>query len=414
MVLKVYTRKKKRAHQQTFELPDELVWEILIRLPVESLARFKSVSKAWLAIISDPSFVLAHLQRSKESQHRNPSSLLVTPQVLVEPGPVVGAFSTNIRFYRWSLQEEDTKGTATLVYERHFPATEFRKVSRMAHCDGLMLLPTNTKAYVFNPATRDAIALPQRQQKHGGCLPVGLGLDTSTGKYKVARSFYRSRCSEMVAMGMEIFTINGEERSWRETLVDPPYPILCSQTATHCKGYLFYFMDRENNQQYPPHGLLRFSLVDETFGVTPLPPCLYDMVEDEAEEVKVNELGGELCASVFIEGLQQVMIFMASDVLNPDWSFRYGIDLRNKFYPLALPASGRILMRGGNEVIDYDLEYDIPHEDGIFDMDDIRYLGPNEDILGHEWPKNVHSFDIASYTESLVPVTPKASLRRAL
>ena len=71
MDLKVYTRKrkkKKRAHQQTFELPDEMVWEILIRLPVQSLARFKSVSKAWLAIISDPSFVLAHLQCSKESQ----------------------------------------------------------------------------------------------------------------------------------------------------------------------------------------------------------------------------------------------------------------------------------------------------------------------------------------------------------
>ena len=47
----------------------------------------------------------------------------------------------------------------------------------------------------------------------------------------------------------------------------------------------------------------------------------------------------------------------------------------------------------------------------LFDMDDIRYLGPNEEILGHEWPENVRWFDIASYIESLVPVTPTASLR---
>lgn len=412
MDLKVYTRKTKRAHQPTFELLDEMVWEILIRLPVQSLARCKSVSKAWLAIISDPSFVVAHLQCSKERQHQNPSSLLVTPQILVEPGPVVGAFSTSIRFYRWSLQEdqEDTKGTATLAYGRNFPATEFSEVSTMAHCDGLMLLPTDTKAYVFNPATRDAIALSQSQHKHDDCLLVGLGLDTSTGKYKVARAFYRSRSSEMVAMGMEVFTINGEEDSWRETLVDPPYPLLDPQTATHCKGHLFYFMDRENNQQYVPQGLLRFSLVDETFGVTPLPPSLYDMIEDEGEDVHLDELGGELYATIFIEGLQQVLIFVTSDVLNPDWNCRYAIDLRDKFYPLALHASGRILMRGGNQVIDYNLEYDIAHKDGIFDMDDIRYLGPNEDILGHEW-QNVGLFDISSYTESLVPVTSKASLR---
>jgi hypothetical protein len=43
------------------ELLAEMVWEILIRLPVESLARFKLVSKAWQAIISNPVFIRAHL-----------------------------------------------------------------------------------------------------------------------------------------------------------------------------------------------------------------------------------------------------------------------------------------------------------------------------------------------------------------
>ena len=65
MDLKVYKRKGKKKRvppqQQTLELPDEIVWEMMIRLPVESLARFRTVSKAWLATISDPCFVCAHL-----------------------------------------------------------------------------------------------------------------------------------------------------------------------------------------------------------------------------------------------------------------------------------------------------------------------------------------------------------------
>ncbi|RLM54475.1 hypothetical protein C2845_PM10G20750 [Panicum miliaceum] len=226
MDLKVYKRKAKRRvpQQQTFELPDEIVWEIMIRLPVESLARVRTVSKAWLATISDdPSFVRAHLKCSKQKQHRNPSSFLINPKFLL--GPVV----LPVVFTRKHDEEY-----CNAALGRHFPAGEFGRVSTMAHCDGLMLLPTDTKVYVFNLATKDAIALPESQRNmmhHHRCLPVGLGLDTSTGKYKVARSFYRSRGSdpmEIVAMGMEVFTINGEHGSWRETWADPPYQILCS------------------------------------------------------------------------------------------------------------------------------------------------------------------------------------------
>ncbi|RLN13399.1 hypothetical protein C2845_PM09G24480 [Panicum miliaceum] len=156
---------------------------------------------------------------SKQKQHRNPSSFLINPKFLLEPGHA-DAFSTNIQFYRWCLQENVMRSTATLLYGRHFPTGEFGRVSTVAHCDGLMLLPTDTKVYVFNPATKDAIALPESQRNmmwHHRCLPVGLGLDTSTGKYKVARPFYRSRSSdpmEIVAMGMEVFN------QWRTQLLE--------------------------------------------------------------------------------------------------------------------------------------------------------------------------------------------------
>ncbi|XBI26834.1 hypothetical protein VPH35_051450 [Triticum aestivum] len=76
---------KRSGHPAGEELLDEMVWEILIRLPVESLARIKLVSKVWYTIISQPVFVRAHLQCSKQKQHHNPSSFLITPQIYLLP-----------------------------------------------------------------------------------------------------------------------------------------------------------------------------------------------------------------------------------------------------------------------------------------------------------------------------------------
>lgn len=47
------------------ELPEELICkEILTRLPVQSLVRFKSVSKSWLSLFSNPQFVKDHYTRT--------------------------------------------------------------------------------------------------------------------------------------------------------------------------------------------------------------------------------------------------------------------------------------------------------------------------------------------------------------
>jgi hypothetical protein len=210
-------------------------------------------------------------------------------------------------------------------------------------------------------------------------------------------------------MGMEVFTINDDHDSaWMETLVDPPYPILNSRTSTHYKGYLLYFIDK-NNLQHPPQGLLRFSLVDETFGVTPLLQNTYPTAEDG--DIFVNELGGELCATVFFRHIESVVIFTAGDVVDPNWICRYLINVREHYYPLTSLGGSRILLRGGNFCLGYDLEAHRVVEDERVDMDDIRYLGPNEDTYGDDW-ENVSWFDLISYTESLVPVTPKASSKR--
>ncbi|XP_057436179.1 F-box/kelch-repeat protein At3g06240-like [Lotus japonicus] len=51
-------------------LPEDLIPQILLRLPVRSLLRFKTVCKSWLSLISDPQFGKSHFDLAASPSHR--------------------------------------------------------------------------------------------------------------------------------------------------------------------------------------------------------------------------------------------------------------------------------------------------------------------------------------------------------
>lgn len=181
------------------------------------------------------------------------------------------------------LQRSFTKGTSQLA--------SLRSLSEWPIATAWCCSPPTLVYTSSTRPQRDTIVLPKshrNKMEYLDGLPVGSGLDPSIGRYKVARSFYRgSDDNGHVVMGMEVFTINGVMDEWRETLVDLPALITCPQTATHCKGYLFYFIDKANHP-CPPRALLRFNLQQETFGFTPLLDTLYPQVQDK--DIILHEL----------------------------------------------------------------------------------------------------------------------------
>ncbi|KAF8715994.1 hypothetical protein HU200_026963 [Digitaria exilis] len=176
-------------------MSEDIVLEILLRLPVEDLLRLQTVCKAWRSIITQPRFTHMHLQRSAS---KNKKCLLMAPHTLdsiVEGEIWPSTFSNNI-FYRW---QQDDNDTASLLFAKDFHG-DFRSVFRMLHRDGLVLFPTDTKVYVINPATRDVLRLPDGRRDillpaYNNFQAVGFGLDPRT-KRRIPKGLLRFRLED--------------------------------------------------------------------------------------------------------------------------------------------------------------------------------------------------------------------------
>ncbi|CAL5069515.1 unnamed protein product [Urochloa decumbens] len=387
---------KRRGRRQSLPVvSEELIFEILVRLPVQTLMRFKSVCKAWHAIISDPFFIRMHLQQSTH-RHKGPC-FLITPHSLdkvIDDEAWPTTFSNSISLYLWQEGQKD----ASLMHSTDFHG-EFGTVYPMSHCDGLVMIPTDTKVYVLNPAIGDVLKLPDGHKDEGSFHSVGLGLDRRTFKYKVVRSFYRSvdYSKRTYDVGMEVFTLGGDDidSTWRSTVNDPPYPIQ-SQVPKYFEGSVYWDIC-EDLLENPPHGFLKFSLEDETFSFICY-PCGQSKGDNE---FMLTELGGQLCLAQRFP--TQIVIWVLPSGGSHRWVRLYVINLLEAWTlePLLGTLKDGILVRRGNYLYRYDGILRQARE--VVCAHQVTYKNPKEGSIYEV--KDVFYFNIIPYVESLVRVT---------
>ncbi|KEH41836.1 F-box protein interaction domain protein [Medicago truncatula] len=119
-------------------LPDELITKILVRLPVKSLIRFKSVCKSWFSLISDNHFANSHFQVTAATHTLRILFLTATPEfryIAVD-----------------SLFTDDYNEPVPL--NPNFPLPEFEfDLEIKASCRGFIYVHTCSEAYIWNPST---------------------------------------------------------------------------------------------------------------------------------------------------------------------------------------------------------------------------------------------------------------------
>jgi F-box interacting protein len=339
-----------------------------------------------------------HLQQSTHKQEQGPS-FLITPHTVdkVIDGEVwPTTFSNNISFYLWQEGQKDV----SLVRSMDFHG-EFGTVYPMSHCDGLVLISTDTKVYVLNPAIGDVLELPDGHKDVGEFQTVGLGLDPRTEKYKVVRSFYRSKDSSKRAYdaGMEVFTIGGDDFNmcWRSTVNDPPYPILPQGDPKCLRGSIYWELYKRLLES-PPQGVVKFSLEDETFSL-----IHYPSMQSEKDTAHLIVLGGELCLAQSLATAQIVIWRSSSSTDCHHWSKIYTINLFEAwtFHPLLGTHTDGILVRRGNYLYRCD-------ESSRFAREVLCVHQVNKNAKAGSFSygaEDVFYYNIIPYAESLVRVT---------
>ncbi|XP_028798014.1 putative F-box protein At3g16210 [Neltuma alba] len=159
-------------------LPEEIILNILKRLPVESLIRFQCVCKHWNNLIKSPSFIADHLQ---QSSHQNPSLLLDC--------------NNSCSPLRWRLRLLDWGMQVRLVQKAPL-VDSFGGASIIGSCNGLVCVQIHQddksppSLSLWNPATTAVRHVPRPRifSDLEDCM-TGFGFSPIVNDYKIVRTY---------------------------------------------------------------------------------------------------------------------------------------------------------------------------------------------------------------------------------
>ncbi|ESQ47768.1 hypothetical protein EUTSA_v10022270mg [Eutrema salsugineum] len=189
-------------------LPEDLMVEILSRVPAVYLGRSRSTSKGWNALIKDGKFVKKH---SANAPRQSVVIMLIGFRVYLA------------RFYIHGLEENVIKVTSQFSLKDPIsnPSKEVYIVD-IFHCDGLLLCTTkDNRLVVWNPCSGETrwMIKPKNSYSNFGYYSLG---KSSCNKYKILRvdqhgNGYISPC--LVEYEIYDFTSNswrsvGKTRDW--------------------------------------------------------------------------------------------------------------------------------------------------------------------------------------------------------
>lgn len=166
----------------TSHFPQELLLEVLLRLPVKPLLRFRCVSKPWCSLIDNTSFGLKHLEKSIEC---NPDSGIIVRELL--------------KGEKHYLVDVDSEDEFTAVEIGDSLKTDLSRTRYVSTCNGIVCLwkrndQREDDIFLWNPATRKIRKLPRANNIPipfmliGSCV-VGFGYDHVNDDYKVMRTY---------------------------------------------------------------------------------------------------------------------------------------------------------------------------------------------------------------------------------
>ncbi|CAF2051116.1 hypothetical protein BRARA_I05090 [Brassica rapa] len=239
-------------------LPNDVVEEIFIRLPVKTLIRFKSLSKQWNLRIKSHSFAEKHLKMASSYQVNHPSLMLFFPSPIT---------STEIEFHPFCLE-----GRRPLSHTQlSFPLGFLGWIHYSRSCDGLFCIQSSKSICVVNPATRWFRYLPLSgyQILNPTYLPANLitaAAFVKAADYKLVWLYNSFPFPPNGVTTCEVFDFRAN--AWRYLTCTPSYRIYgciyCEPESAN--GSVYWFTERNNNYKMD---VIAFDIHTEKFRLLP-------------------------------------------------------------------------------------------------------------------------------------------------
>ncbi|KAK3025745.1 hypothetical protein RJ639_040437 [Escallonia herrerae] len=264
-------------------LPEDVIREILLMLPVKSLLRFKSVRKCWYTLITKPSFISAHFNCNSALKR---SHLILIKRVLPEHVPptesVLSFLSDEISGVDHVLPTE-----VIIPHFNHF-------LQMVGPCNGIVCLTDHHYIILCNPSIRDFKVLPAPsfnypQGLFSRTLGVGFGFDPHSSEYKVIRIAELYKDDESGGYGfrsinVEIYDLSSD--SWREIDAVVPYVWYFPCSELLFNGHFHWWADDED---HGGESMLSFHISTEVFKQIRLPDVCAFPDRNERTFLVLNE-----------------------------------------------------------------------------------------------------------------------------
>nr|XP_023882205.1 F-box/kelch-repeat protein At3g06240-like [Quercus suber] len=198
--------------QKKDHLPHDVVLNILVRLLVKSVLRFRCVSKTWDSSITTPSFISTHLNLNLNNNNNNNSiAYLITPTIALG-FPFIITIPSFIGSYDHAFNR---------ISKYPIPSA-FPRIHLASSCNGLVCLYPFARAsinadsiYLWNPSIRKFKRLPAFLITQSIYVSTGFAYQPETNDYKVVKisQMYSPEflCFELEA---EVYTLSSN--SWKK------------------------------------------------------------------------------------------------------------------------------------------------------------------------------------------------------
>ncbi|XP_060180929.1 F-box/kelch-repeat protein At3g23880-like isoform X1 [Lycium barbarum] len=276
-------------------LPQELITEILSRLPVKSLLKFTCVSKSWLALISSPQFVKTHLSVSVNNKECTNHRLMWSfgPELNLKECTLTSLFDEFVT----EVFDLDYRMISDGLYN-NLPDSEMI----LGSVHGLICLADkNGDLFLWNPSIRKykKVPIPISPLSFSQWQIYGFGYDKFHNDYKVVATFLKY--GSFSQGELRIYSLKSD--SWRR-VDDCQIGLRINVSGKFVNGKLHWpssafdgvcFLYTDGNFLYEGWNIISFDLANEKWGKVEQP--FYGKGEDIS--VLLGVLGSDL--SIFCD-----------------------------------------------------------------------------------------------------------------